>query len=752
MAAIYVDLPVVNFKSFVRAQEASSSKAIPYHPALVEGPTQPAVVSGPARVRTPFGQRTASRYLQVYGGKDDAIDWVMDCVRLISETASNAEYHFEKKGVKYIHPDDREPDTPEDVKDAPLMLAELFKNPNPYMSYDELIELTLIDYLLTGNAYWLKWRTNDAGQPLALYRLAPPLIEVVPGEWGIEKYVYKVPGTGKLEVTPDKIMHFKAPNPHDPYYGMGVIQGGARPLDLELALTDTQASYYEKKAQPSMVVQSERRVPKDVFSRLQNQLRQLYGGPRNAGALMVLEAGLKYQSISPSAADAQFGPLTELSRDRILAMFRVPGSLLGISNSIGDRPTDDQRVFDNKTMRPLLNKLQNAVTRSITTSWDEMKFMIDYEYVMPPEDRLRLASTFAALPGVTVKEVRDYAGLDPLGDWRDDIVLNMPGEDGTEGDTHAGFPDNNQVNEAGRPPNPANTVAFPSSSSNAVKPGSAVSLAAARNIGKAFSIEDVLSGFDELEAKAVEPGRLDMQNRLSPPDDLKVSREAAVDSVANSLQRDLKDAVAALEAGLLDELRNAVDGKAPGDRIRSRLRNSEAWKTFMASMSAALEKAAKSAISSAVVQQATQGRFAEDELDYDAMAREIVYRSGGARKITANFKDDVARKVAKVLSEGGSRQDLEAAIREQIDFWQQSHAETVALTEATHAYNEGTLTIAEMSGHTHVYVFDGEDDDEPCIEANGAVWEISKARDNRLEHPRCRRAFTPFSVPQGEVN
>jgi len=704
-------------------------------------------------LRTPFGQRTAARHLAAYGGKTDAIDWVMDCVRLITETASNAEWHFEKKGVKYLPEDMRTPTTPDEIKTAPLMLSNLFEEPNPYMRYRELIELTLIDYLLTGNAYWFKWRTNDEGQPLSVYRLAPPLVKVVPDEWGIYSYEYAVPGTGKLKIMPENMMHFRAPNPHDPYYGLGVIQGGARMLDLELALVETQASYYEKRAQPSMVVQSERRVPKDVFKRLQNQLRAMYGGPRNAGAMMVLEAGLKYQSISPSALEAAFKDMNDQSRDRILAMFRVPASLLGMPTS-ASRPQDDQRIFDNKTMRPLLNKLQEAISFGITKSWD-MDFKIDYEYIMPPEDRIRLASSFAALPGVRIREVREYANLDPLGDERDDMVINMPGEDGTAEDTHAGFPDNNQSNEQGRPPNPSNTVAFPEPGQQP-RAGARVSLAAARSTGKAvqdLTMEEIRERLAKAaEGKAEEPTRRDLASRIIAPDDtLLEDRTAAVDAVADSLREEILTAVHQLERGLLDTLENAVDGKAPGDRIRSKLRKSEAWKTFMAAMSAAMEKATKSALSSAVIQQGRLGRQPDEDIDYDALAREIVFRSGGVRKITANMRDEVARKVAKALEEGETRFDLERAIREVVDFWRETHAETVALTEATLAYNEGTLHIAELMGDSHVYVFDGDDHDEPCVEANGSVWTIEQARERRLEHPRCRRAFTAVSVPPEDV-
>ncbi len=731
-------LRAVDFKALVRSQtQAPGTKALGPYPPLIEGVTPPVVVGGPIASRTPFSQREAGRHLAAYGGKDDAIDWVMSCVRLIVETGSNADWGFEKNGERLVK--QRAPDTPKDAKEAPMMLVKLFEEPNPFMDYEELLELTLIDYLLVGNAYWMKWRTNDAGQPLALYRLAPPFVKAIPGPWGIEGYEYDVPGAGSIKMTPDQIVHFRQANPHSPYFGLGLVQGAARMLDLELALTDTQASYYEKRAQPSMVVQSDRRVPTDVFNRMKNQLRSMYGGPRNAGALMVLESGLKYQSISPSAQDAAFEQLTKLSRDRILSLFRVPPSMLGITNANNSINNADQRIFDTKTMRPLLNKFQRAVSRGLTRkAWDETDFVIDYEYIMPVEDRIRLTSSFAAIPGVRVREVREYAGLEPLGNEIDEMILNLPGEDGTQNNTHAGHPDNVLSGERGRPPNPSNTLAFPA-------PGGELPATAAvirpKSLARARSGKAVIDRFKELEeAKAMEPAKIVI------PDTLEADREAAIDELVADSVDDITRAIKNLERGLLDELEAAVEGKAPGDRLRSRLRKSEAWATFMAALSGILEKAAKSALSTSVVQQSRLGNRPEEDIDYDALAREIVFRAGGARKISANLRDGVAKRIARALEEDASRADLERAIREEMDFWRENHAETVALTEATHAYNEGVLTVAEATGHTHVFVHDGRDHDAPCVEADGSIWTIDHARENRLEHPRCRRAFTAVTV------
>lgn len=730
----------MDFKALVRAQAPNQGvitpdqKAITPHPILLEGPTPPLVVNGPHIKRGTFSQKEASRHLNAYGGKEDAIDWVMACVKLIIETSSNAEWGFQQHGKELVK--HRTPDTPAGSEEAPFMLTKLFEEPNPYMDYTELIELTLIDYILVGNAYWYKWRTNDAGQPLALYRLAPPFVSAVPGPWGIEGYKYKVPGMGEMDIPTDQIIHFRQANPHSPYFGLGLVQGAARMLDLELALTDTQATYYEKRAQPSMVVQSDRRISKDVFKRLQGQLRTMYGGPRNAGALMVLEAGLKYESISPSAHDAAFEQMTKLSRDRILAMFRVSALLLGINDTgaASGSASNDQRIFDTKTMRPLLNKFEKAISRALTQPGWGVDFKVEYDYIMPPEDRIRLAGSFASLPGVRVREVRDYAGLQPLGTAIDEVVLNLPGDNGTADNTRNGHPDYNLPGEGGRPPNAENTLAFPADIPKRI------SLAVADN-KKAMTVDQVLARLDALtEIKALMPAT--NSATFTPPSDVLLNdREAAVDGIVATATQELRAAARVLEHELLSDLNSAVEGKAPGSRLRSKIRQSPAWTTFKDSIAAILEKATKAALSTSVMQQGRLGRRTDENIDYDLLAREIVYRSEGVKAITATLRDSIAKKIAADIKDG-TKADLEAIIRQEIDSWYESKSETIALTEATHAFNEGTLAVAELTGSTHVFVHDGEDHDEPCVKANGQIWDIKKARENRLQHPRCRRAFT----------
>lgn len=695
-------------------------------------------------------QREASRHLEPYGGGIEAIDWVMDAIGLYTDGATASAWHLEKDGEKLAN---KKRVGNDQLTLADQSLVRLLENPNPFMDYAELIELLIIDLMLVGNAYWMKWRVSESGKPLALYRMSPLHVKVKAGPYGIEKYVYQPDGVEEpVEFSPLEVVHFKRPNPHSSTYGLGVVKGGGRAFDLEIALTDATASYMENKADPSMIVQSERRVPRDVFNKLRAQLRARSSGTRNAGELLVLEAGLKAMTLTPSARDAMYAELQDKSRDRILAMFRVHPSLLGIPghNSGSDKVQDIRREFDNKTLRPFLNKLQTKITMALAAAWD-YEFKIDYRYSMPQEEAVKLSGDFGSIPGVKVKEVRRFlveASLldeESTGDKEiDDMVLNLPGEELDE-NGQGGFADRNLPREAGRPPKGENTKAFP-------KDGSVPAGAKVRKAGgKALTtLERLDAAIARAEAKALierptntgnDRNRLPGEQR--PEDSLSTSRLRDTDSIIASMKRDLADAAHPLERALLDH----IEGKAfNGKTLTKRVKESEAWKTFQSMIATVMERYAQQAVSTAAVHHGNLGLVPEDALDYEAIAREIVYRKGGVREISENLRSEIVQKVGKVLAEGGGRGEVEQAIRESIVFWKQTQAETVAMTEAVHAYNEGTLSTIEATGGTEVFVTDGEDDDEPCAEADGSVWTIEQARANRLEHPRCRRAFVPLAA------
>ena len=267
------------------------------------------------------------------------------------------------------------------------------------------------------------------------------------------------------------------------------------------------------------------------------------------------------------------------------------------------------------------------------------------------------------------------------------MVLNLPGNDlGPDGqplDQAAGFADRNLPGEAGRPPKGENTRAFPRGGGK-LPAGSA----ARKPSGKALTLDEISARLEEIKAVTLEnPPPITVGNKLPgerrPLDVLATQRTRDTDAITTAMVAELRDAVGPLERELL----SGVEGKAfDPDGLVKRLRTSAAWKTFQASVAGIMERYAQQALSAASVHHESTA-----DIDYEAAARALVYRKDGVRSITNTLKSEVAQKVGAVLKDGGGRAEVEAAVREAADFWRETKAETVALTEAVHAYNEGTL-------------------------------------------------------------
>lgn len=73
-------------------------------------------------------------------------------------------------------------------------------------------------------------------------------------------------------------------------------------------------------------------------------------------------------------------------------------------------------------------------------------------------------------------------------------------------------------------------------------------------------------------------------------------------------------------------------------------------------------------------------------------------------------------------------------------------ARMIASTETAYAAAYGQIAALRVADIVDGTISDGDDWDEPCIEADGATWTLAEYEANPLEHPNCSRAFIP-NVP-----
>lgn len=727
--------------------------------------SQPApVLFGPTTITRRFAQREAGRHLQAYGGSE-AVDWVMDASQLYMTTAASAPWHLEREGKRM-----RTPDTPGDDDkypggEAPRGLWNLLQHPNPYMEWDDLIELLVLDLLLVGNAYWYKYRAGEDGRPMAIYRLAPPLMEAVSGKRLIEHWEYRVPGEPQpLELEVPEVVHFKLPNPHDPIYGLGIISGSTRVYDIELAQVETQAQYFEQGAKLSGVLQTDRSVPDPIHKRIQRQFSSMYSGQRNAYKVAVLERGMTFSPISNTAAEAQFVELTKLGRERVFQMFRVHPALVNGDAAKPGLLDETQRYFDSKVMKPFLTKLGRRVSTHVTQAWDvDLKF--DYEYHLPEKDRLENAQNFGGMPGVKVKEVREYLGLEPLGTEDDEIILNLPGISTEEG----GIADNLYSPEGGRPASPNNTASIPRGGAPlpkgaaARRPSAKPDPAARKRLQKAMESPEAMeaylselaalsgqtNGDSATKADATDSGVAGLlEDKFAEGKAYRTDQVASVNSLAAGLRPKLQAATIELERELEAVISEGASmTKAQRGYLVDAVEAAPGFKALEERLADLLGPTYESAFHSA---QAHYTRFGLDpiQLNKAELTRALLERADGPASVSRTLRERITRQVAEGVRRGytvpqileGTSENYEG-VKAQFRKWHNGQAETIAITEAHAAYNLSAIEGIKAVG-AKARVYDG-DHDAACRAADGQLWTAEKAQAHLLEHPRCRRTFLP---------
>lgn len=138
---------------------------------------------------------------------------------------------------------------------------------------------------LTGDAFWLMdWQGTELRN---IFLLQPDKIELIIGnptdatDELIEGYKYKDTINNKqIEVTyrPDQIIHFKTPNPKNPFRGYGAVEALADTIDLDSLTNEVTRKFFENGAIAQFILWTESKLNPDQLKRLNAQFRAAHGG------------------------------------------------------------------------------------------------------------------------------------------------------------------------------------------------------------------------------------------------------------------------------------------------------------------------------------------------------------------------------------------------------------------------------------------------------------------------------------------
>lgn len=590
-------------------------------------------------------------------------------------------------------------------------LAALVAQPNPFYAGPLLWHGTIADWVLGGNAYWLKVR-NGPGRPGELWWLPAQTVRVQPDETG-DRFVayYEYTPTGGAEpirYPPRDVVHFRyGMDPADPTKGLSPLGAVLREVLTDDEAARFSASLLRNMAVPGVILSPSEPVSQTEAEAVKAKFRDTFGGSRR-GDVLVMRAASTVSVLSFSPQQMDLKALRRLPEERVSAVLGIPAVVVGLGAGL-DRSTfanfeeARQAAYESNvipTQRMLAAELS---TQLLPDFGDPAQLQVDFDLaqvrvLQPDLDKLWTRLDVGVQGGwVLVNEARAQVGLPPL----------------PEGDVL-------YVGVAKTPTDPAELL---------VEPAPIVPPTPLRALGAGDDepVDEESKAPTAAQTKAAHqryPAGLErIRARSAPPLERAVARE---------LERQ--------RAAVLQVVPGHEKALGPDDVLSSI--------QAAAGLRRAVQRAYRTVLAQVVpLAEGTLGVPAQP--DAPTIADYLAEASTRVDGITETTRLQLVDALRESVALGESTQQTARRI-EDLTAFSRSRATTIARTEVAHASQQASLSSFRASGLVlGVLILDGDDcglhTHDGLPKANGMRFPLEQMGDvPTLGHPRCVRAFAPI--------
>lgn len=286
------------------------------------------------------------------------------------------------------------------------------------------LETLAAHLLLHGNGY-VQIVKDASGKPVELFALRPDRVEIVTGDDGWPCAVDYCVGADRRRIPFEDedgwpgVIHIKTMHPLEDHYGASALAAAHKAVRIHNAASAWNGALLDNAARPSGALVYDAGdgagLTSDQFERLKSELATAFSGAANAGRPMLLDGGLKWQSMALSPADMDFATLKSTAAREIALAFGVPPMLLGLP---GDNTyanyREANRALWRLTLLPLAAKLFAALKEGLLPWHPDADLAVDLDLVPAlSEDRERLWKQLSDAEFLTPQEKRELLGFSP---------------------------------------------------------------------------------------------------------------------------------------------------------------------------------------------------------------------------------------------------------------------------------------------------------------------------------------------------
>lgn len=296
----------------------------------------------------------------------------------------------------------------------------VLRNPNTYQTSPDFLLNLMATTLYDGEAFVLATR-NDRNEISSLHLLprgsCSPMIDDQSRE------VFYAVGSSPLApggtdyVAPARnVMHLRFHTPRHPLIGESPITAAALAIGINVALSRTQAAFFNNMNRPSGIISTDLPLNKEQITSLRAAFEDQAAGMA-AGRIPVLGGGLKFQPMSINSQDAQLVEAQRMSLEDICRVFGVPPPLVGdLSHSTLNNAETLIQNFLSMSLGAYLESVERSFDRLFGLDGGSEWIELDTAALLRTDFAGRVEGLTKAVSGglMAPNEARAREGLSPV--------------------------------------------------------------------------------------------------------------------------------------------------------------------------------------------------------------------------------------------------------------------------------------------------------------------------------------------------
>lgn len=288
--------------------------------------------------------------------------------------------------------------------------------PNQVQTKEDMLWLTIVYLLAEGEAPLL---LNNSKNPTQMVLINPNKLKIkFDNEQIVSGYVYQQSNGQMKDIDKDLVLFLKIPSIHSPFRGTGVMKYIAQTLDIDNYIEEYLRMFFFNDATPGSVLETDKELSNEAYNRLSVLLKTKHRGVKKAHKNLILEGGLKWKDIGSKLSDLHLKELSDSVRDKVLASFKVPKSVLGIVEDVNRANGESSdRVFAKRCIRPKLKLVQSQLNMFFVPKFsDGANYWVEFDNPVKEDEKMQAeVDNIYIQAGVwTINEVRARMEMPPI--------------------------------------------------------------------------------------------------------------------------------------------------------------------------------------------------------------------------------------------------------------------------------------------------------------------------------------------------